>query len=469
MAQKYAIVDIETTGGHFGSDRITEIAIVVLESGIKIREFQSLVNPNRSIPPEITRITGINNQMVALAPQFFEIARDIILCMQDCIFVAHNVQFDYSFIRNEYSLLGYSFNMKRLCTVRLARKFFPGLRSYSLENLIRHFQIRVNARHRAYDDVCATVEVFMHINRQNFGSENYSQSLKNVLRENKLPASLTYEDIRMLPEMCGIYKMKDLSGSILYIGKSLNIRERIIQHFNDVTTKTSKMIRNVHSIETIVTGSELVAILMETEQIKQFTPPINRALKNKDEKYFVIVSERSDGLKFLEIKQREWVKNGIPVFGMFTTVIRAKSFIRFLEEKYELCSGLAKAKQLFQSSCELYVVQKCHGVCVGKESIESYNLRFNEMIVCEWNIFCEDLVILDTGRHADEKSFVLIENGFCKALGFLTNHNGIPSLAELEKNSLPYRGTYESNRMIKSHLEKNKQSICLKISELPKK
>ena len=105
MAQKYAIVDIETTGGHFGSDRITEIAIVVLENGIKIREFQSLVNPNRSIPPEITRITGIDNQMVAVAPQFFEIARDIILCMQDCIFVAHNVQFDYSFIRNEYSYL----------------------------------------------------------------------------------------------------------------------------------------------------------------------------------------------------------------------------------------------------------------------------------------------------------------------------------------------------------------------------
>ena len=159
-------------------------------------------------------------------------------------------------------------------------------------------------------------------------------------------------------------------------------------------------------------------------------------------------------------------------FAMNNTILslmKEKFGISDQEFEEKLKGELAKAKQLFQSPCELYVVQKCHGVCVGKESIESYNLRFNEMIVCEWNIFCEDLVILDTGRHADEKSFVLIEIGFCKALGFLTNQNGIPSLAELEKNSLPYRGTYESNRMIKSHLEKNKQSICLKISELPKK
>lgn len=157
---KFAIVDIETTGGHYRYSKITEIAIIVIENGKEIKKFESLINPECIVPTEITRITGINNQMLENAPKFYEIAKDILEITQDCIFVAHNVSFDYGFIKEEFKNLGYTFQRKKLCTVTLSRKYFPGLKSYSLGNLIKNFEINVLNRHRAYDDAWATVQIF---------------------------------------------------------------------------------------------------------------------------------------------------------------------------------------------------------------------------------------------------------------------------------------------------------------------
>jgi len=157
--KRFAIIDIETTGGKPGPDRITEIAIVLYDGQEVIDSFESLINPERSIPHNITQMTGISNEMVAGAPKFYEVAKQVVEMTQGAIFVAHNVGFDYNFIKYEFQQLGFSFRRRKLCTVRLSRKVFPGLRSYSLGNLIKHFDISVTDRHRAMADTLATVEL----------------------------------------------------------------------------------------------------------------------------------------------------------------------------------------------------------------------------------------------------------------------------------------------------------------------
>lgn len=265
---KFAIIDIETTGGSYNTSKITEIAIIVYQNGKIIEEFESLINPECNIPPEITRITGITNDMVRDAPKFYQIAKKILDVTHDSIFVAHNVNFDYSFIREEYRSLGYSFSRKRLCTVQLSRRYYPGLRSYSLGNLIRHFNIEVKDRHRAMEDAKATLDVFIRMMEIESDPLRFKHLIKGMLQNTKLPAYLPSNQIEELPESCGVYYMADDNGRYVYIGKSINIRDRVLQHFNETGMKSTNMQRLVHSIAYKVTGSELMACLVESAEIK---------------------------------------------------------------------------------------------------------------------------------------------------------------------------------------------------------
>jgi len=172
--KKYAIIDIETTGGMAKRDKITEIGIVIHDGEKIVDTYESLINPGRHIPPNITRITGITDDMVADAPRFYEVAKTIVEMTEGAIFVAHNVRFDYSFIKEAFNDLGYTFSKRQLDTVRLARKTFPGLKSYSLGNLIKHFGIKVNARHRALEDAIATTELLELI----FAKEDSADNIK---------------------------------------------------------------------------------------------------------------------------------------------------------------------------------------------------------------------------------------------------------------------------------------------------
>ncbi|HMR44937.1 MAG TPA: 3'-5' exonuclease, partial [Saprospiraceae bacterium] len=147
MKNLFAIIDVETTGGRANRDRITEIAIALHDGEKVVKTFESLINPECPIAYGITELTGITNDMVADAPRFYEVAKEIGQLTEGAVFVAHNVRFDYGFIREEFNRLGFTYSRRQLCTVRLSRQVFPGLQSYSLGNLIRHFKIRVNDRH----------------------------------------------------------------------------------------------------------------------------------------------------------------------------------------------------------------------------------------------------------------------------------------------------------------------------------
>lgn len=239
---RFAIIDIETTGGIAKRDKITEIAIIVYQDDKIIDRYESLINPERSIPFEITRITGITNEMVENAPKFYEIAKEILIKTEDCIFVAHNVFFDYSFIKEEFHQLGYTFSRKKLCTVQLSRRYFKGLRSYSLGSLITHFKIEVKNRHRAMDDTLATLDVFCRIMKCSNNLDSTYNPIATLLSETKIPSTLNKNDIENLPEFPGVYRMKNIQFEAIYIGKSKNIKERVYQHFNDTSTKTLKML-----------------------------------------------------------------------------------------------------------------------------------------------------------------------------------------------------------------------------------
>ena len=240
---KFAIIDIETTGGIATRDKITEIGLIIVEDGEVIDQFESLINPERSIPYEITRITGITNEMVEGAPKFYELAKDIILKTEGCIFVAHNVHFDYGFIKQEFQNLGYTYSRKKLCTLQLSRRFFRGLKSYSLGNLIQHFDIAVKDRHRAMEDAKATLVLFQKIMLADHTGEFIERNVPELLAASKLPPTIKQETIQLLPERSGVYYMLDYTLRPLYIGKSKNIKDRII-----IATFSS----NVHRIQQVI-------------------------------------------------------------------------------------------------------------------------------------------------------------------------------------------------------------------------
>ncbi|MBK8193461.1 MAG: DNA polymerase III subunit epsilon [Lewinellaceae bacterium] len=274
----FAIIDVETTGGVARFERITEIAIVLHDGEKVVSTFSTLINPEKSIPPGITQLTGITNEMVEQAPKFYEVAKQIVELTEDAVFVAHNVSFDYNFIREEFARLGYTFSRKQLCTVRLSRKVFPGLPSYSLSNLKRHFGISAARSHRALDDTLATAQLFERILAEQSGKTIRSM-VNHGIRESKLPPAITLDRLHAIPESCGVYYLHGEGGEVIYVGKSLNIRKRLFEHFADPTNKGEKLRAGVVDISFEVTGSELVALLLESAEIKRLAPRINRALR----------------------------------------------------------------------------------------------------------------------------------------------------------------------------------------------
>ncbi|HYM94766.1 MAG TPA: exonuclease domain-containing protein, partial [Chitinophagaceae bacterium] len=276
----YAIVDIETTGGYAAACGITEISILVFDGNKIVEKFQTLVNPCQPIPRYIQAFTGISNEMVANAPKFEEIAEKIFSTLQDKIFIAHNVNFDYSFIKAGLLASGYQFTPKKLCTVRLSRKIFPGFPSYSLENLCQSLQIKIMDRHRAGGDAEATVKVFQKL-LKNDKEQHIQKSLLRNSKENMLPPNVPKEQFERLPSAPGIYYFHNAKGKIIYVGKAINIRNRVNSHFNSGFENRQKQnfIRHTFSISFKSCATELMASILESTEIKNWWPVFNYSQK----------------------------------------------------------------------------------------------------------------------------------------------------------------------------------------------
>lgn len=287
----YAIVDIETTGGYAQGHRITEIAIAIYDGEQMVDWFESFVNPDAKIPLHITALTGITNDMVDDAPTFEAIAPQIYKLLQPCVFVAHNVNFDYSFVRHQLAEAGIEWNAKKLCTVRLSRKIFPNFPSYSLSSLCKELNIEQTIKHRAGADTLATVEVFKLL-LQNDKDGVIQKSLKGNAGEFRLPAHLNRDEFEVLPDTTGVYYFLNTKNEIIYVGKANNIKKRVGQHFSGKITQETRQgfLREIAHISHEECGNELVALLLEEQEIKKHWPKYNRAQKKiKSELYLRVL------------------------------------------------------------------------------------------------------------------------------------------------------------------------------------
>lgn len=404
----YTIIDIETTGGRSQSDKITEIAIYIHDGDRIVDQFSTLINPEKTIPYFITGLTGISNEMVEDAPKFYEVAKKIIDVTQGHIFVAHNARFDYNFIKEEYKRLGYTFKREVLDTVKLSRRLIPGLRSYSLGKLCKEVNIKINNRHRAAGDALATVKLFEILLSLDHSSDN---KLFTSPALSDLHPNLDSDLIRNLPEDTGVYYFYDENNELLYIGKSKNIHQRVLSHFaNRSTRRKIEMRDRIAGISYEPTGSELVACLLESNEIKKNKPVYNRA-QRRETSCIGIYSyyNRDDYLCFKLGKE----KDNLPL-ASFTSVEKAKDFLTHLSNDHNLCQKLTG---LYDSSgpCFQHQIGICFGACVCKEVTDSYNeraLKAKQMFEYEHQNF----LIIDRGRDQSEKSVVKIENG--KYIGF---------------------------------------------------
>jgi DNA polymerase III subunit epsilon len=455
--QRYAIVDIETTGGMAKRDKIIEIAVVVHDGYAIVDQFSSLINPDRSIPYEITRITGIDNDMVTDAPRFYEVAKEFILITQGAIFVAHNVNFDYSFIREEFDRLGYTFSMRQLCTVKLSRKSFPGLRSYSLGNLINHFDIRVNARHRALDDAIATAQIFGMILTLKASSEDVSILINRGVKETKLPETISIERLQSLPESIGVYYFYDVYGTIIYVGKSINIRSRIMQHFAQINAKSEKLMRLAHDIDYVETGSELIALLLESEEIKTLNPQINKAQKTKTYPFVLYSSKDDNGYLQLGIK-KETSKGKVSekTLSYYTSLAAGKSVLSFIREQYQLCEEKIEVQGDKARRCIYYSMGECYGACIQEESSYDYNSRAEMAEQHLTRLFDHDFIIITEGRSKDELGLVLIEDKVYKGYGYISYDDANMGIEEMKEAIETRYASPESNIIIQLFIKEKK-------------
>jgi DNA polymerase III subunit epsilon len=453
---KYAIIDVETTGGSAERERITEIAIV-LHDGEKILDtFTSLVNPERAIPYNITQITGITQEMVADAPKFHEIAKQIVEITQDAIFVAHNVRFDYAFVREEFRRLGYAFVRKQLCTVRLSRQAFPDLGSYSLANLIQHFNIQVAARHRALADTLATTYVFERILDLENGKAVTSDMINRGIKEANLPKNITLERLHNLPELCGVYAMYDEAGKPVYIGKSINIQKRIFEHFADKTEKGLKLFNSVHDIDYEITGSELVALLLESAEIKKYLPRINRAHKKVYFPYIIFQYMDENGYICLHAAGVTAVsRKKLRIVAEFASLYDAKNALKRAVLKFNLCHKLCHLEQS-AAACFHYTIKECAGACIQAETDMVYNERVMEATAHLSMLLEGSFFIVEDGRSLTEKAIVLVENGRYCGFGYIDNDEAMS--VEAVKEAVLYQySNPDVVRIIRQYLAVTKQ------------
>jgi DNA polymerase III subunit epsilon len=449
----FTIIDVETTGGSAQFERITEIAIVRHDGERVVDTFSTLLNPERPIPWNITQLTGITNDMVAHAPKFYEVAKKIVEMTEDAVFVAHNATFDYNFIKEEFARLGYPFSRKLLCTVRMSRKAFPGLNSYSLSNLKRHFGIHADKSHRALDDTLATVEIFEKIMAEQNG-ERIKSFINQGIQATKLPLSITMERLNEAPDACGVYYLYDEDKNVIYVGKSLNIRKRLMEHFSDQTPKGEKMRTGVADFSFEITGSELVALLLESSEIKRIQPRINRAQRIKNYTGAIYTYTDQRGYRCLAIGKRATIKNKeLELVADYPKIDHAKNHLEGIRRQFELCSRLCNL-DFGEQACFYYNIKQCRGACVNEETIEAYNERVELALTQARRILTGSYVIIEKGRTLGEKAIVVVENGQYRGYAFISDDMALMTTDDILETPVTTTGhDPEAPRIIHNYME----------------
>lgn len=443
----YAILDLESTGGKYNEEGITEIAIYKFDGQKIVDQFSCLVNPERKIQPFVVGLTGINNDMLRYAPKFYEIAKRVVEITEDCVIVAHNAKFDYRLLRTEFSRLGYDYRRKTLCTIELSRKLIPDMPSYSLGKLVKKLGIPITDRHRAIGDAQATVKLFKLLLIKDTEKSIVSSQIRKKTRNNSGRALINM--VEDLPSETGVYYIHNEDGKIIYVGKSKNIKRRLNQHFTSDHPKSQQIQKEAAYITYDLTGNELVALLMESEEIKKLKPKFNATLK-KDVFTHGLYSFR-DKKGYLNLRIQKIKKNDQPI-TTYTNLTQGKKSLENMVEEYALCRTLCGLRTL-SGPCFNYTIKKCQGACISEETTESYNQRV-EQLIDRYSFTNKNMLLVGPGRNPAEKSALLIENGQFKAMGFTDLNFQLNSLAIIRHLLTPMSDNRDSRHIIQSYLRK---------------
>lgn len=456
----YAIVDIETTGGFAAGNCITEIAILI-HDGIEVRErFVTLINPQMGIPLYIQSLTGITEEMTADAPLFTHVAAQIYALLHDKVFVAHHVNFDFSFVRHQLQQCGYDLQCNKICTLQMSRRLLPGYSSYSLGKLCDALKIPLLARHRAGGDADATAILFTHLLQQD--SEGYIvKSLTHKTKHYKLPPNLSEEIMNGLPSSPGVYYFRDQKGKIIYIGKALNLKKRISSHFsgNNISRQRQDFLKRIHHIDFTRCGTELMALILEADEIKKYWPSNNRALKRFEQKFGLYSFEDQNGYLRLGIDKIDKQKKAI---HQFDTLLVAYQTLKDIIRKYKLCEKLCFI-QRNRNSCTEIESGNCNGACIGQEFPGEYNPRVMDAIG-HFSSALPNILLVDRGRELDEKSIIWIEDGKFIGMGYFSFDQDINDRSLLRSCLVPYGSNDYVINLVLKHAEAHPELI---ISQLP--
>ncbi len=445
----YAILDIETTGGKYNEEGITEIAIYKFDGHTIVDQFASLINPEKPIQPFVVNLTGINNDMLRQAPKFFEVAKRIIEITTDCIIVAHNALFDNRILTTEFDRLGYQYERESVCTVELAKKLLPDMPSYSLGKLVKNLGIPLTDRHRAQGDAKATVALFKILLSKDNSKEILSQTIKKEPKKKLEPKLL--ELIEGAPSETGVYYMYNESKKIIYIGISRNIRKKLVQHFTNENRKSKKLQLETASVSFEKTGNELIALLKENEETVKNKPLYNRSRRGKLFTHQLASRVDENGYINLQIEKSDGRKKALMTFSNYQ---QAKSTLFKIIEDNALCQKL-NGLQETTADCISYSKQECRGACIQKEAAQEYNDRVKASLEKE-SFYNKSLLLIDRGRETEERSIIWIENGKVKGYGFY-NLNYQIYKPEILKNILNLVADGENAKhIIQNYLRKNK-------------
>ncbi|TDO25859.1 DNA polymerase-3 subunit epsilon [Sediminibacterium goheungense] len=422
LFMQFAIVDIETTGGFPDQHGMTEIAIV-LHNGAEVEgKYETLINPHQPIPPYIANMTGISDKMVSAAPSFSAVAPQIFNLLKDRVFVAHNVNFDYSFVKYHLQQAGYQLNVSKLCTIRLSRKVFPGFKKYGLGHLCRELDIQITNRHRAGGDALATAQI-LDLVLQNNGMRLIKELLKRDNHSQTLPAHLPEQQVQNLPQLPGVYYFHDQKDKVIYVGKAKNLKKRVLSHFTglDLSKKRQELLRTVHRISHVECPTEFVASLFESVEIKRLWPAHNKSQKRFEQVWGIFMFEDNRGYLRLAIDKKRKYLQPIMSFALLTDAHR---MLWKLVKNFELNAALCFLDLTTQNEWP---------------EVDSYNEKIKQAV--QWTLEQKETFII-----RDKSACVLVENGVFYGMG--TPDEDI-SLAELDllKEQLT---SYPENEVIRS-------------------
>lgn len=421
----YAIVDIETTGGYASANGITEIAVFVHDGEKLIRHFETLINPQQPIPRYITALTGIDNRMVQDAPLFEEVAEVLHGMLKDNVFIAHSVNFDFSFVRHQLKAAGYEIPARKLCTVRLSKKVFPGLPSYSLGNLCRSLNIELENRHRAGGDARATVRLFEHM-LANGAQPHIDAMLKKTSGDQWLPLNLSRSDITKLPAKPGVYYFLDASGKIIYVGKAVNIRKRVSSHFthNEPDRKRQHFLREIHQVKCTQCATELEAIVLESAEIRRLWPRYNHSQKRPAQRFGLYCFEDNRGYLRLAIDKR---KKNFPALYHFNGINEGLVLLKKMIAEFGLDEKLCYVNKTSLTESDLHSI----------EVPVLYNARVRQAMEA-----LEDqlptFAVIDQGKNEQETLCLLVERGSFWGMGYLPAGKQFSNTLDMKQYLNPY-------------------------------